>query len=125
MFGCYASVVIARELRKSKFQSIVNEGIIIGYSRVRKAHRVLLKDGTITETREVVFDEKLFPGTSAISGFANDVFHQTGLSGGGSRFTPLPADILCRTLLILMVHLLDLIQAPYLSFSGQRFRSHG
>ena len=92
VFGCYASVVIAHELRKSKFQSVVNEGIFIGYSRARKAYRVLLKDGTITEARDVVFDEKLFPGTSAISGFDNDVYHQTGISDGGSSFAPLPTD---------------------------------
>ncbi|KAF5097937.1 hypothetical protein D0Z03_000412 [Geotrichum reessii] len=92
IFGCYASVVIAHELRKSKFQPVVNEGIFIGYSRSRKAYRVLLKDGTITEDRDVVFDEKLFPGTSTITGFDNDVFHQTASSGGGNGFAPLPDD---------------------------------
>jgi len=67
VFGATAYVHVPQPLRK-KLDSHSQKGIFVGYELTSKAYRVLLDNGKMSISRDVIFDEDVkqqhTPGTS-------------------------------------------------------------
>ncbi|MBW0585008.1 hypothetical protein O181_124723 [Austropuccinia psidii MF-1] len=61
-FGCLCYVNIPKVLREGKFSKTSERGIFLGYNPCGKHNwRVLLTNGQITKSHDVIFDEEMFP----------------------------------------------------------------
>lgn len=67
-FGCRAYVHKPQIQRSSKFDDRAIEGIMIGYPADGKGYLILTPDNKITSSRDVRFDESLFPAYNASRG---------------------------------------------------------
>lgn len=56
VFGCTAYVQVPAHQRR-KLNDVSKKGIFVGYAPNSKAYRILLDDGTIVVSRDVIFDE--------------------------------------------------------------------
>ncbi|MBW0541438.1 hypothetical protein O181_081153, partial [Austropuccinia psidii MF-1] len=61
-FGCRCYVNIPKALRKGKFEPTSKKGIFLGYDSDKHNWRIMLENGKIIRSHDVVFDEHLFPG---------------------------------------------------------------
>ena len=70
-FGCLSLSLIPEERRKSKFEPVSENGVVLGYSNNFSTYRILkLNSRRVIQSCHVKFNEKVFPGCKDA---ANDV----------------------------------------------------
>jgi hypothetical protein len=60
IFGCLAHVLVAQERRTSRFETVDDTGILVGYGTYSKAWKILVSTEAgfvISDTQDVAFDE--------------------------------------------------------------------
>ncbi|MBW0541547.1 hypothetical protein O181_081262 [Austropuccinia psidii MF-1] len=73
IFGCRCYVNIPKTLRKGKFDVTSMKGIFLGYDPDKHNWRLMLENGKITKSHDVVFNEDEFPKPPEVHGPCSDL----------------------------------------------------
>ncbi|MBW0496166.1 hypothetical protein O181_035881 [Austropuccinia psidii MF-1] len=93
-FGCLCFVNIPKVKRHGKFSPTATKGIFLGYDNYKHNYRVMLPNGKITYSHDVIFDEEKFPWPPSEmsivpSSMANEDYFLTATSSNSSN--PMPS----------------------------------